>query len=145
MKVLPLALALLLGASPAATQEVAPRRPTPADAARLLADPAAQDLLAQQIAQLAGIVLDTKVGPLAALNDPREGVRPDDTLHSIEQRRDPDIDRHLYQRSHQAVAAAGAVAGGAVTEAAELRRTIARLRAALGPLLDAAAALNAGQ
>lgn len=145
MKILPLALVLLVGASPAATQEVAPRRPKPADAARLLANPAAQDLIAQQIASLAGIVLDTKVGPLAALTDPREGIRPDDTLHSIEQRRDPYFDRHLYQGSHEAVAAAGAVAIGAVTEAAELRRTTARLRAALRPLLGAAAALNAGQ
>ena len=145
MKVPALALVLLAGATPAATQEVAPRRPAPTDVARLLANPAAQDLIARQVASLAGIVLDTRVGPLAALADPREGVRPDDTLRSIEQRRDPELDRHLYERSRAAVATAGAVAGGAVAEAAELRRTTERLRAALAPLLDSAAALKAGQ
>lgn len=145
MKALSLALALLAAASPAAAQDAAPRRPTAADAARTLANPAAQDLITQQIALLAGIVLDTKLGPLATLTDPREGVRADDTLHSIAQRRDPDFDRHLYEKSRHAVATAGAIAGGAVTEAAEVRRTAARLRAALGPLVDAAGALTSGQ
>ncbi|QYE33363.1 hypothetical protein KZX46_00765 (plasmid) [Polymorphobacter sp. PAMC 29334] len=116
MKTLALALALLAVVSPAAAQ-VAPRhRLTPADAARLLANPAAQDLIAQKIASLASIVLDTKIGPLAALTDPREDVRPDDTLYSIERRHDRDLDRHLYERSHRAVATAGSIAGGAVTE-----------------------------
>ncbi|QYE33256.1 hypothetical protein KZX46_00080 (plasmid) [Polymorphobacter sp. PAMC 29334] len=111
----------------------------------MLANPAAQDLIAQKLASLASIVLDTKVGPLAAMTDPREDVRPDDTLYSIEQRHDPDLDRHLYERSHRAVATAGAIAGGAVTEAAELRRTTARLRDALAPLVDASGAPNSGQ
>lgn len=140
MKILALALTLLAGASAAAAQDAPPHRLTPEDAARLLSNPAAQDLIAQKIASLAGIVLDTKVGPLAALTDPRDGVRPYDTLYSIEQRRDPDLDRHIYERSHRAVGTAGAIAGGTVIEAAELRRTVARLRAALAPLVDAAGA-----
>ncbi|QYE33011.1 hypothetical protein KZX46_02405 (plasmid) [Polymorphobacter sp. PAMC 29334] len=147
MKTLALALALLAVASPSAAQE-APRprhRLTPEDAARLLANPAAQNLIAQKIASLASIVLDIKVGPLAALADPRDDVRPEDTLYSIERRHDPDLDRHLYERSHRAVATAGAVAGGAVTEEAELRRTAARLRAALAPLVDAAEAPKSRQ
>ncbi|WP_375381851.1 hypothetical protein [uncultured Sphingomonas sp.] len=145
MKNLSLAVALIACASPAVAQQAAPTRPTAADAARLLANPAAQDLIAQQIASLAGIVLDTKVGPLAALTDPRDHVRPDDTLHSVEQRSDPEFDRHLYDGSRHAVATAGAVAGGAAMEAAELRRTADRLRAALAPLVKAAGSLNQAQ
>ncbi|MGI4732285.1 MAG: hypothetical protein ACRYFW_11120 [Janthinobacterium lividum] len=145
MKILPLALVLFASASPAVAQEAAPPRPTSADAARLLANPAAQNLIAQQIASLAGIVLDTKVGPLAALTDPRDGVRPDDTLRSVEQRRDPEFDRHLDEGSRRAVATAGGVVGGALTEEAELRRTAARLRAALAPLIGTVGAANSGQ
>ncbi|WP_174291510.1 hypothetical protein [Sphingomonas bacterium] len=141
---LPLALALLVIASPAVAQS-GPPRPSAGDAARVLSDPAAQDVIALQIASLAGIVLDTKVGPLAALTDPRDHVRADDTLRSVEHRRDPEFERHLYEGSRRAVATAGAVAGGAVTEAAELRRTADRLRAALGPLIAAAGSLDQGQ
>jgi hypothetical protein len=61
---------------------------------RLLTNPAAQDLIAQQIASLAGTVLDTKIGPLAALTDPHDHGRPDDTFYSVEQLRDPKFDRH---------------------------------------------------
>lgn len=145
MRYLAFLLALLVATSPAAAQQVGPSRLKAADAARLLASPAAQDLLAAQIAALAGIVLDTKVGPLAALADPRDDVHPNDTLHSIERRRDPEYDRHLYERSHHAVTTAGAVVGGAVTEAAELQRTADRLRAALTPVIEAAQSLNSGQ
>ncbi|MGI4733108.1 MAG: hypothetical protein ACRYFW_15380 [Janthinobacterium lividum] len=145
MKKLLLAAVLVGASSPVAAQEVSSAHPTPADAARLLTNPAAQDLIAQKIASLAGIVLDTRVGPVAALTDPRDRIRPDDTLRSVEERRDPEIDRHLYEGSRRAVATAGSVAGDAVVEAAELRRTADRLRAALGPLVDAAKALNSGQ
>ncbi len=145
MRVLGFSLVLLGAASSSAAQEAAPRQLAPEDAARLLANPAAQDLIAQQIARLAGIILDTKVGALAPLADPRDGVRPDDTLHSIEQRRDPDLDRHLYERSHKVVASAGGIAGGAVAEAAELRRTTDSLRAALTPVVEAAGALRPEQ
>jgi hypothetical protein len=140
MKVRVLAPALLLSliAAPAVAQRapVPPQAPAlSADAAaKLLADPATQDVLALQIAGLAGIVLDTRVGPLASLADPRDGVRPDDTIRSVQRRRDPEFDRHLYEGSRRAVASAGAVAG----EAAELQRTAQRLRAALAPLIAAA-------
>ncbi|WP_174278373.1 hypothetical protein [Sphingomonas bacterium] len=145
MKKLLLAAVLVGASSPLAAQKVSSAHPTPADAVRLLANPAAQDLIAQKIASIAGIILDTKVGPVATLTDPRDHIRPEDTLRSVEQRRDPELDRHLYEGSRRAVATAGAVAGGAAIEAAELRRTADRLRAALGPLVDAAKALNSGQ
>ncbi|WP_267383075.1 MULTISPECIES: hypothetical protein [unclassified Sphingomonas] len=145
MKNLPFVLLLLVIATPAAAQRPVPRNPKVADAARLLTSPAAQDLIAAQIASLADIILDTKVGPLAALSDPRDDVRPDDTLHSVQRRHDPDYDRHLYERSRHAVATGGAAVGGAMAEAAELRQTADRLRAALTPLIDAARTLSSQQ
>ena len=145
MKKLLLAAALVAGSSPAVAEEVSSAHPTSADAARLLANPAAQDLIAQKIASLAGIILDTRVGPFATLIDPRDHIRPEDTLRAVERRHDPDLDRHLYEGSRRAVATAGVVAGSAAIEAAELRRTADRLRAALGPLVDAAKALNSDQ
>lgn len=145
MKKLALAVTLLAAAFPAAAHEHAQMQPTSADPVQLLTDPAAQDLVARQVASLAGIVLDTKVGPLATFADPRDRLRPDDTLRSYELRRDPQLDRHIYDSSRRAVSVAGAAVGGAVTEAAELRRTAARLRAALEPLIQAARASDSGQ
>lgn len=134
MKKMLLAAPLFLVAAPAMAQQAAPPRLSPDAAAALLSDPATQRTAALAIAGLAGIVLDTRVGPLAALTDPADGVRPGDTLHSMARRSDPDFDRHLYERSQAAVAGAGAVAA----EAAELKRTADRLHAALAPLLAAA-------
>lgn len=106
--------------------------PSPDAAATLLADPATQRTAALALASLAGIVLDTRLGPLASLADPADRARADDTVHDLARRRDPAFDRHLYERSQAAVATAGAVAA----EAAELKRTADRLHAALAPLLD---------
>ena len=129
-----IAAALSLLATPALAQE-APAAPSPAT---MLADPATQRTAALAIAGLAGIVLDTRLGPLAGLADPADRVRPDDTLHDVARRRDPAFDRHLYEGSQRAVATAGAMAA----EAAELKRTADRLRTALGPLLAAASGGN---
>ena len=144
MKKITFAFALLAAASPAAAQNSARPRETSADAARLLESPEAQDLIAHEIVSIADIVLDTRVGPLSGLADPRDHVRPDDTIHSIVRRRDPDYDRHLYESSRHAAATAGAATSGAVQEAAELRRTAARLRAALEPLFETAKTLEPG-
>ena len=129
---MPLLLAALLAATPAASNAVQPR-PSLDAAAALLADPAMQRTAALALAGLAGVALDTRLGPLASLADPADRARPDDTLHDLARRRDPAFDRHLYERSQAAVATAGAVAA----EGAELKRTADRLRAALAPLLDA--------
>lgn len=145
MKKLTFALVLLAAACPAAAQQSTRPRPTSADAARLLDSPDVQNLIARQIVSLADIVLDTRVGPLSGLADPRDDVRPDDTIHSIVRRRDPDYDRHLYESSRNAVATASAVTNSAVQETAEVRRTAARLRAALGPLLETAKDLDGAQ
>lgn len=130
---LPLAL-VLAAAAPAAVHH---RAPSPAAIAAALNDPAVQRIAALEIASLAGIVLDTRVGPLASFADPADHVRPDDSLRDVIRRRDPDAERHLYEQSRRAVATAGAVAAGSLAEAAELKRTAGRLRAALAPLAAA--------
>ena len=135
---MPLLLAALLAAAPAAADApaAAPARARPSidAAAAMLADPATQRTAALALAGLVGVVLDTRLGPLASLADPADRARPDDTLHDLARRRDPAFDRHLYERSRAAVATAGAVAA----QSAELKRTADRLRAALAPLIDAA-------
>lgn len=128
-------LALSLIAAPALA---APPQVDAGTAARALQDPMAQEVAAGVIDQLIGIVLDTRVGAVATLSDPRG--RPDDTLRDLARRDDPDFDRHLRRDTRRAVGTAAAVAGAGVTQAAELKRTAARLQAALGPLIAAFAA-----
>lgn len=133
--VIPAILAIALPAA-AHARDAAPRpRIDAAQATAALRNPLVQDGLAQAITQLAGIVLDTRVGPLATLTDPRDDIRPGDTLRDLKHRDDPDYERHLHESTRHAIATAGAVAGGAQAEAAELNRTAARLKAALAPLL----------
>ena len=122
----PVILASLFLATPAIAQER-----DPADVARALQSPAVQEGAASAIGQLADILLDTRVGALAALGDP--DVRPGDTLRDVKRREDPAFEANLRQDTRRAVGQAGAVAAGA----AELQRTADRLRAALAPLLRA--------
>lgn len=128
-----LVLAPLLLSVP--TLAAAHPRVDPADAARLLGDPRVQEGAASALEQLAGIVLDTRVGPLATLADP--SVPPQATLRDLERRDDPDFDARLHRDTRRAVRTAGAVAGGAAVTAGELRRTADRLQAALAPLMAA--------
>lgn len=126
----PVTIAALLVASPAVAQER-----DPAEVARVLQNPAVQEGAAVAIDRLASILLDTRIGALAALGDP--DVRPGDTLRDVKRREDPGFERRLRQDTRRTLAEAGAVAGAAATGAAELARTADRLRAALAPLLRA--------
>ena len=138
MRVVPLAVLPLLITTPAFAQaHRAPVRPSAADAVRALQNPMAQDAVAGLVTQLADIVLDTRVGPAAALTDSREDIRPSDTLRDLKRRDDPQFERHLHESTRRAVGTAAAVAGGAAVEAAELKRTADRLQAALGPVVAA--------
>lgn len=139
MRSVPIVLALLVAASPAAAQPPKATLPSGADAARLLENPAVQDGAARALAQLAGIVLDTRVGPLAALADPNGDVRPSETLRDLKTRDDPHYEQHLYSDTRQALGTAGAMAGGVAAQTDELRRTAARLHDALAPLIGALA------
>lgn len=126
MRLVPIALALSAIAAPAAAQS----RPE-VDAARRLNDPVVQDGVAAAVSALAGIVLDTRVGPLARYSDE---IEPGDTLRDVERRRDPDFERRLHENTRSAVRTAGAVASDGVAMSAELARTADRLRAAIAPL-----------
>lgn len=117
----------------------------PAQAAAALQNPLVQEGLAAAITQLAGIVLDTRVGPPAALADPDGDVRPRETLRDVERRRDPGFEAHLHDRARSAVASAGMVAGGVAGQSAEFKRTADRLKAALAPLMAYAHAPHASE
>lgn len=128
---------VLIAASPATAAPREAVRPTPEQAAAALQNPLVQDVAARALTQLAGIVLDTRIGPLAPLAGQDAGVRPNDTLGDMVRREDPRFEEHLYRDTRQALGTAGAVAGGAAAEAQELKRTTDRLKAALAPLLGA--------
>lgn len=131
MRLAPFALALL--ASPALAAPPAHARAE--QAVKALQDPMAQEVATGAIDQLIGIVLDTRVGPVAHLADP--SVCPTDTLADLKRRDDPEFDRHLRDGTRRAVGTAAAVAGGAMAQGAELKRTATRLQAALAPLIGA--------
>lgn len=128
----PVILASLFLATPALAQER-----DPADVARALQNPAVQEGAAAGVGQLVDILLDTRVGALAALGDP--DVRPGDTLRDVKRREDPAFEARLRRDTRRTVEQAGVVAGGVAAGTAELRRTADRLRAALEPLLRATA------
>lgn len=133
MRPLPLALALCTVALPAAAQT----RGQAEQAARTLENPFVQEGVATMVDRLAGILLDTHVGPLARLSDPRDDVRPGDTLRDVQRRRDPQFEARLHDQTRRAVAATGATARDALAMAGELQRTADRLQAALAPLAGA--------
>ena len=133
MRILPLALVLSVIAAPAAAQS------RDADAVRRLNDPVVQEGLAAAVSALAGIVLDTRVGPLANYSD---DVRPDDTLRDMARRRDPAFEARLHDNARRAVAVTGPAASDGVAMSAELKRTADRLRAAIAPLADVARAYS---
>lgn len=129
----PSILALAVMASPAAAQD---RRPAPRGmdldrAGAMLSNPMVQDGAAAIIADFADALLQTRVGPLAALTDPRDDVRPGDTLGDLARRDDPYFDRRLRDNSKRLVGAAGAALGAAGQMSRELEATAARLRAVM--------------
>ena len=132
MRLISVAAALCVIALPAAAQTRAET-----DAVRRLNDPMVQEGVAMAMSALAGIVLDTKVGPLARYADPDEDIRPSDTLRDVQRRRDPHFEAKLHDRTRRAVGAVGAVSSDALAMSGELARTADRLRAALAPLQGA--------
>ena len=135
MRLIPVAAILCAVAIPAAAQ-------TETDAERRLNDPMVQEGVAMAMSAQAGIVLDTKVGPLARYADPDEDIRPSDTLRDVERRRDPHFEAKLHDRTRRAVGTVGAVSSDALAMSGELARTADRLRAALAPLASMAEAYS---
>jgi hypothetical protein len=120
---------LCLAAAPSMAQS---RSRSDADIVRALNNPIVQEAVAAMASQLAGVVLDTRAGPLAHYADP--DIRPNDTLRDIERRRDPDFEKRLHADARRALGSAGAIAGEVLATRDELSRTAERLRAALAPL-----------
>lgn len=129
------ALLCAVSAAPALAQS----RDQAEAATRALQNPVVQEGLAGVVSQIAGIVLDTKVGPLAHYADPEDDIRATDTLRDIERRRDPGFEQRLHDDSRRAVAVTGVAAQDALAMSASLEDTAARLRAALAPLRQAIA------
>ncbi|MFS2109101.1 hypothetical protein ACCC88_05405 [Sphingomonas sp. Sphisp140] len=103
--------------------------------ARALNNPMVQEGAAAMLTNLAGIVLDTRVGPAAHYLDPT--IREQDTLGDIQRRRDPNFDRNFHKNARSAVVVAGKLTEGALQMQDSLAETAARLRAALQPLRGA--------
>lgn len=125
-------LPALLVATPAFAQDAAPPPSLAghdmATAARALADPQVQRAAAALIGVLSDTVLATKVGPLASVD---RSVRPNDTLGSVAERRDPGFHDRMARDTQATVGTIGNVAGAAAGMATELNATAERLRAAL--------------
>ncbi|MCH7860261.1 hypothetical protein ACQKOH_17685 [Sphingomonas sp. NPDC092331] len=128
--------ALAQQSQPASTRDASPRDASTRDRAEALAralnNPMVQEGAAAMLTNLAGIVLDTRVGPIARYADPRIGEQ--DTLRDIQRRNDPDFEKHFHQDARAAVAVAGKLTDGALQMQESLDQTAARLRAALAPL-----------
>lgn len=125
--------ATTLIATPAFAQERAPRRlPSMDQAGKMLSNPAVQDGLTEIIGQFADALLQTRVGPVAMLTDPRDDVRSDDTLGDVIRRDRPDFDRRLHDNTRRGLAVTGQALRGAADMQRELKATTARLQALLG-------------
>ena len=110
--------------------------------AQALKNPIVQEIVAAKVSELAGILLDTRVGPLAHYAGPSADIRPNDTLRDIERRRDPQFEKRLHDDTRRAVAGAGTLADDVVTMSKSLQETSSRLRTALEPLRKAAEGLR---
>ncbi|WHU01717.1 MULTISPECIES: hypothetical protein [unclassified Sphingomonas] len=125
----------------AATPALAQSQPEPSTRdktealARALNNPMVQEGAAAMLTNLAGIVLDTRVGPAARYIDPTIGEQ--DTLRDIQRRRDPNFEKNFHNDARSAVVIAGKLTEGALQMQDSLDQTAARLRAALAPLRGA--------
>jgi hypothetical protein len=129
-------LAVATIATPALARDHDAPPPPPRDdlraMSRILADPRAQAGVAGMVDALADAVMQTHVGPLAALSDD-PSVRPGDTLGDIQRRRDPAYRQRLRAETAGAMAMLGQVTGDAAAMSDELRATVARVQRVIEP------------
>ncbi len=122
-------------AGPAFAQDSAPPPPhSQIDAAQvgaMLSNPLVQEIVAATVDQYADALLQTHVGPLAKLTDPRDHVRPQDTLGDLAARSNPNYRQDIHNKARSTVAAVGRTASDMAALTAEIRRTTERLRAVL--------------
>ena len=100
-------------------------------AANALNNPMVQNGVVGLIDALTDAVMQTRVGPIAAIA-PNSDVRPNDTLDSMAARRNPDYRNEIHRNARHTVAAAGRTASAAVAMSDELAATAARVRRVLG-------------
>ena len=135
MRLVLTAALLCAAATPALAQQSQPQ-PTTRDKAEALAkalnNPLVQEAGAAMLSNLAGIILDTRVGPVAHYADPTIGEQ--DTLRDIQRRDDPEFEKRFHAQARRAVAAAGKLTEDGLAMQDSLDQTAARLRAALAPL-----------
>lgn len=126
-----LAVVALMTATPAfaADRAHAPSARELAELGATLSNPAVQDTVAAVVDQFAAALLDTRVGPLARYTDARDGVRPEDTLGTVMERRDPAFADKLHEQTRQLVRGAARAASDTATMSVEIDRAAERLRA----------------
>lgn len=100
-------------------------------AANALNNPMVQNGVVGLIDALTDAVMQTRVGPMAAIA-PDSSIRPNDTLDSMAARRNPDYRNEIHRSAKQTVVAAGRTAGAAVAMSDELKATTERIRRVLG-------------
>ncbi len=128
MRSFTLLLPALLLASPAVARDRDAPPPDLHAAAKALSNPVVQAGIVGVVSALSDIVMDTKIGPLA---DVSPQVKPNDTLGSLAERRDPGVHDRITRDTRGAVAVAGRAAGDASAMSDNLAVTIDRLRKAL--------------
>lgn len=100
-------------------------------AANALNNPMVQNGVVGLIDALTDAVMQTRVGPMAAIA-PDASIRPNDTLDSMAARRNPDYRNEIHRNAKQTVVAAGRTAGAAMAMSDELKATTERVRRVLG-------------
>lgn len=138
MRLVLTAALLCAAATPALAQQSQPRPSTRDKAeavAKALENPMVQEAAAAVLTNLAGIVLDTRVGPIAHYADPTIGEG--ETLRDIQRRNDPDFEKRFHDQARRVVAATGKLTQDGLAMQDSLEQTTARLRAALAPLRTA--------
>jgi hypothetical protein len=100
-------------------------------AANALNNPMVQNGVVGLIDALTDAVMETRVGPMAAIA-PDSSIRPNDTLDSMAARRNPDYRNEIHRSAKQTVVAAGRTASAAVAMSDELKATTERVRRVLG-------------
>lgn len=128
--------ALALIATPAVARERGappPQQPSmdARAAANALNNPMVQRGIVGLVDALTDAVMETRVGPMAAIA-PDSDIRPDDTLDSVAARRNPAYRDQIHRDARATVATAGRTAGAAVAMSDELKATTARVRRVLG-------------
>src|SRR5690242_5815169 len=115
---------LAFAATPALAQDrdAPPPQMNARAAANALNNPMVQNGVVGLIDALTDAVMQTRVGPMAAIA-PDSSIRPSDTLDSMAARRNPDYRNEIHRSAKQTVVAAGRTAGAAAAMSDELKAT----------------------